>query len=1067
MVKRTDINKILVIGSGPFVVGQDSEFDYLGTETVTTLAAAGYQVILVNSNPATSMTNSYPNLRVYLEPLTEKFLSEIIRKELPDAILANAGGQTTVNLLTQLQHNGVLKRLQIKIIGPSLHTFQQATSSKDFHQLLQQADLPTNPTLTLTPDDDITHQVTQLGWPIMIRPINSIGGTGGGIAENQSELVEIFERALAISPIHRVTVTHSLAGLKEIEFEILRDHADQVSALFNCEQLNPVGIHSGDSITFAPIQTLTDREVQQLRNAAIKITRQLQVIGSCNVQFAIDPKNGKFWILKATPRLGRTSAFAAKALNYPLAKVAALLAVGYRLDEIDHPFEKGATALVEPAFDYLAVKMPRWPFDRISGADRALGAEMKSTGEVMILERSIEAAILRGIRALDMRTDHLVQGKITMLSDEELTAGLIYPTDEEIFYLAEALRRGYTVEDLSHLSKIDAFFIAKIQHIIELERQLVEQKADLTVLKNAKRYGFSDLEISQLWEVTVDQLVALRQEAGITIGFQEINAIAGSPLVHSQYYFSTYGTENEVVCEQSGDKVLIIGSGPFEVGQGSEVDYVTVQSLLTMRRLGFQTILLNNNPDAYSTSIGVADRVYNAPINLEAAINIAQVEQPRYVITQLGGKSASKLTSGLTAAGFNVLGASAAALNNVHQPAKLQDLLQQLDFRGPIVKEIQSPAEFTTYLADPAAIPFPILIHPNPAHIFSPTEVLNNHHDLQRYAQQFQRDPENFPFTTRAFLSGNKYEVDGIYDGQQILITGVLEHLEHSSLHSGDVMTITPAQNLTAEMLQRMQDVFIKVGATLGTIGFMNIRFLVKQDQLYVLAIDLKGSRNLAFLDKTVPEKIIALGVRVLMGTTLQELGFASAATLVPQGVHVKMPVFSFTKLNKREKLAETQMKTTGEAIGTDFTFEKALYKALEASRQPLPGFGRILFSIASHDMTVGLEMAQHFKRLGYQIVATAKTAAAFQAAGLVTDLVNEIGETQPNIDTEISTGKIQMVINTAEWRGPVSVLGAILREVAVMHHVPLITTMDEAQAILTVLESRAFAIEPLVEKED
>lgn len=1067
MVKRTDINKILVIGSGPFVVGQDSEFDYLGTQTVKTLADAGYQVVLVNSNPATSMTNSYPNLRIYLEPLTEKFLSEIVRKELPDAILANAGGQTTVNLLANLQQNGVLKRLQIKIIGPNLRTFQQATSNKEFHQLLKQANLPTNPTLMLTPDDDVISQSASLGWPLMIRPINSIGGTGGGIAENQGDLVEIFERALAISPIHRVTVTHSLAGMKELEFEVLRDQSDQVVALFNCEQLNPVGIHSGDSIAFAPIQTLTDSEVQTLRNAAITITRQLNVVGSCNIQFAVDPKTGQFWVLKATPRLGRTSAFAAKALGYPIAKVAALLAIGYRLDEIEHPFEAGATALVEPAFDYLAAKLPRWPFDRISGADRKLGAEMKSTGEVLMLERSVEAALLKGIRALDMRIDHLYQAKIAALSDEELTAGLIYPTDEEIFYLAEALRRGYTVEDLSHLSKIDAFFIEKINHIIQLERQLVDKKADLTVLAAAKRYGFSDREISELWQITPAQLLALRQEAHIEEGFQEVNAIASNPLVHSQRYFPTYGTKNEVDPTTTGEKVMIIGSGPTKVGQGSEVDYVTVQGLLTMRKLGFETILLNNNPDAFSTSVGVADRIYNAPVNLEAALNIAAVEQPHYIITQLGGKSASKLTKGLAAADFTVLGASAEALNQVHQPAKLQALLQQLDLMGPTVTELKAPVDFAQYLATTSQIPFPILIHPNPAHIFSPTEVLNDEQDLQRYAAHFQNDVHNFPFTVREFLSGDKYEVDGIYDGQQMLITGVLEHLEHSSLHSGDAMTITPAQNLTDTMLQRMQQVFIKVGQTLKTTGFMNIRFLVRQDQLYILAIDLKGSRNLAFLDKTVPEKIIAIGVRVLMGTKLSELGFTPEQTLIPQGVHVKMPVFSFTKLNKREKLTETQMKTTGEAIGTDLTFEKALYKALEASRQPLPGFGRILFSIASHDMSVGLEMAQRFKRLGYQIVATAKTAAAFQEAGLVTDLVHEIGDSQPNIDTEISTGKIQMVINTAEWRGPVSVLGAILREVAVMHHVPLITTMDEAEAILTVLESRAFAIEPLVEKED
>ena len=1064
MVRRTDINKILVIGSGPFVVGQDDEFDYLGTETVITLADAGYQVVLVNSNPATTMTSPHTNVRVYLEPLTEKFLTEIIRKELPDAILATAGGQSAVNLVMALQKKGLLQQLKIDLIGSSLQTLQIASDSVAFEEILRDLHLKVNPTLTLTSDHNIHQVAEQLGWPIMIRPINSIGGTGGGIADDETELTEIVERALALSPTDQVTVTKSLAGFKEVEFEILRDHTDQVSAIFNCEQLNQVGIHSGDSIAFAPIQTLTDREFQRLRTAAIAITRKLKVVGSCNIQFVIDPVNGEFWVLKATPRLGRTSAFAAKALGYPIAKIAVLLAIGQQLTEIPHPFESGNQALVEPAFDYIACKLPRWPFDRISGADRRLGPEMKSTGEVLILERSIEAALLKGIRALDQGIDHLGQEQISALTDEELTAGLIYPTDAEIFYLAEALRRGYTVDDLHHLSKIDTFFIQKIQHIVNIEEDLQAQKGDLDVLRRAKKYGFSDLKISQLWEITVSQLAALRQEAEIRPGFQEINAIASNPLVHSQQYFMTFATNDEVVTNSNKEKVLIIGPGPARVGQGSEVDHETVQGLLTLRQLGFETILLNNNPDNYSTALHVADRLYNAPINLEVALSIAAIEQPRYVITQLGGKSASKLTTGVAQAGYQVLGASGEALDQVHQPAKLQQLLAEFDFKGPNVFEIQNKTVLKKYLTAEETLPFPILIHPNPLHLFSPTEVLNSEIDLAKYARHFQKDSLNFPFTVREFLRGDKYEVDGIFDGDHILITGALEHLEHSSLHSGDAMTITPPQNLTSEMIVQMEQVFIKIGQKLQTIGFMNIRFLVRDQQLYVLALDLKGSRNLAFLDKTTPEKIVALGVKVLMGTKLSDLGYTEDQSLPMTNVHVKMPVFSFTKLNKREKVTATQMKTTGEAIGTDLTFEKALYKALEASRQPLPEYGRILFSIASHDMTMGLKMAQRFKRLGYQIVATAKTAAAFQKAGLVTDLVHEIGGQQPNIATEISQSQIQMVINTAEWRGPVSISGAMLQEVAVMHHVPLITTMDEAHAILAVLESRAFAIEPISE---
>lgn len=1062
MVRRTDINKILVIGSGPFVVGQGNEFDYLGAETVMTLANAGYQVILVNSNPATTMTSPHANVRVYLEPLTEKFLTEILRKELPDAILATAGGQSAVNLIMALQDQGILDQLKVNLIGSNLQTLRAASDSQAFETILNRLHLHVNPTLTLSSIEHIPQVIEQLGWPIMVRPIQSIGGTGGGLADDENALTEIVERALALSPTHQVTVTKSLSGFKELEFEILRDQSDQVSAIFNCEQLNQVGIHSGDSIAFAPIQTLTDREFQRLRTAAINITRQLNVIGSCNVQFAVDPATGEFWVLKATPRLGRMSAFAAKALGYPVAKVAALLAVGQQLTEIPHPFEAGRTALVEPAFDYVACKLPRWPFDRISGADRRLGPEMKSTGEVLILESNIEAALLKGIRALDQGIDHLGQSKIAELSDEDLTIGLIYPTDMEIFYLAEALRRGYSIDDLHHLSKIDTFFIQKIQHIVSLEATLQDKKGDLETLALAKKYGFSDQKISQLWEITPTQLAALRHEADIRAGFQELNAIASSPLVKSHQYFSTFATTNEVTPASNKERVLIIGSGPARIGQGSEVDHETVQGLLTLRELGYETLLLNNNPDNYSTDVGLADTLYNAPINLEAALAVAQVEQPSYVITQLGGKSASKLTDGMIEAGYQILGPSSAALEQVHQPAQLQQLLTKLNFQGPNVCEIVDQAMLKTNLATEDALPYPILIHPNPQHVFSPTEVLNSREDLAKYMRHFQKDTLNFPFTVREFLRGDKYEVDAIYDGEHVLITGVLEHLEHSSLHSGDAMTITPPQNLTEETLVAMEQVFLSVGQELQTSGFMNIRFLVRDHQLYVLAIDLKGSRNLAFLDKTTAQRVVAIGVKVLTGISLSQQGFTQNQSLPMHNVHVKMPVFSFTKLNKREKVTATQMKTTGEAIGTDLTFEKALYKALEASRQPLPGYGRILFSVASHDLEKGVQMAQRFKRLGYQIVATAKTAASFQKAGLVTDLVHEIGGKRPNIATEISQGQIQMVINTAEWRGPVSISGAMLQEVAVMHHVPLITTMDEAHAILVVLESRAFAIEPI-----
>lgn len=1061
MIKRTDLNKILVIGSGPFVVGQSSEFDYLGTEVVRTLAEAGYQVILLNSNPATSMTEKYENVSVYLEPVSEKFLTEIIRKELPDAILANVGGQTTINLLKQLRQNGLLDQLGIRLLGTDLTHRTPASDITLFQDLMKKLAVPTVDSVIVRQETDLKATVSRLNWPIMVRPVDSIGGTGGGLAKNQRQLQALFQRAQAISPLKAVACSQSIVGTQEIEFEVLRDRQDHVAAIFNCEQFNQVGVHAGDSIALAPIQTLSNREIETLRQLSLRLVRELKIVGSCNLQFAFDKQTGRYWLIKMTPRLGRTSAFAAKATGYPLAKVASLLALGLSLDEIDHPYEKGATALVEPAFDYIAAKFPGWQFDRISGADRTLGMEMKATGEVLVFERNLEAIFLRGLRSLSPRFTHIEKATISALSDDELTARLIHPTDEELFCLAEALRRGYTVDDLSHISKINPFFISKIAHIIKLEQTLKTHKADLHSLRQAKKYGFSDDKIGELWDITAIQLQKLRQETHITPGFQEINSLATNPLVKSQQFFLTYGTENEAKNDPTKARLLIVGAGLTKVGQGSEVDNETVLGLKELRELGFATILVNNNLDAYSTSRNIADRLYYAPINVAAIQAIAAVERPTYVITQLGGKSASKLTSGLEQAGLPILGASGQALDQAHEPQKVQKLLKRLNLQGPRIQQLDR-ADYQKQADWQLQLPFPILIHPNPQHRFVPTEVLNDQDEFAHYLAHFSRDAANFPFTLREFLRGDKYEVDGIFDGEQVLITGILEHLEHSSLHSGDAMTLAPAKNLSAPKLAEIRQVFLDVGTHLKTRGFMNIRFLVKDDQLYVLAIDLKGSRNLAFINKITQAPIIALGVQVLMGAKLKNLGYHHNEVLKPRHVHVKIPVYSFTKLNRRKKLAKTQMKTTGEAIGSDITFEKALYKALEAARQPLPEYGRVLFSIASQDLEVGLSIAKRFKQLGYQIVATSKTATYFQKAGLITDLVHDIGARQPNIADEVSQEQVQLVINTAEWRGPVSLAGALLREVAVMHHVPLITTIEEAEAILTVLESRAFAIEPL-----
>lgn len=1054
MPKRTDIKKIMVIGSGPIIIGQAAEFDYAGTQACLALREEGYEVVLVNSNPATIMTDKEIADKVYIEPITLEFVSRILRKELPDAIVPTLGGQTGLNMAMELAASGILDELEIELLGTKLSAIDQAEDRDLFRQLMHDLNEP-------VPESDIVHTVEEavafsekIGFPLIVRPAFTLGGTGGGICNNLKELKEIVTNGLKLSPATQCLVEMSIAGYKEIEYEVMRDSADNAMVVCNMENIDPVGIHTGDSIVVAPSQTLSDYEYQLLRDSSLKIIRALGIEGGCNVQLALDPNSFNYYIIEVNPRVSRSSALASKATGYPIAKLAAKIAVGLTLDEMKNPVTGTTYAQFEPALDYVVAKIPRWPFDKFEHGERKLGTQMKATGEVMSIGRNIEEALLKAVRSLEIGTIHIETSEANAVSDEDLVGKIINAQDDRLFYLIEGIRRGYSIQDLAELTKIDLFFLDKLLHIVEIEQDLKDHPYDLTSLENAKKNGFSDVAVAKFWETDALRIREIRKENGLVPVYKMVDTCAGEFESKTPYFYSTYEQENESIVSKK-ESVLVLGSGPIRIGQGVEFDYATVHSVKAIQKCGYEAIIMNSNPETVSTDFSISDKLYFEPLTLEDVMHVIDLEQPKGVIVQFGGQTAINLAEPLTKLGVPILGTTVEDLDRAENRDLFEQALKSIDIPQPLGDTARSEAEAVT-IAN--RIGYPVLVRPSYVLGGRAMEIVENQKDLENYMRNAVKASPEHPVLVDRYLLGKECEVDAISDGTDVLIPGIMEHIERAGVHSGDSMAVYPPQNLSQKIQDTIADYTKRLALGLNCIGMMNVQFVIFEEQVYVIEVNPRASRTAPFLSKVTGIPMAQVATNVILGKSLKEQGYKDGLYPESTKVHVKAPVFSFAKLLSVDTNLGPEMKSTGEVMGTDSTLEKALYKAFEGSNMHLADHGTALFTIADEDKVESGELAKRFLAIGYQLVATSGTAKYLKQEGILVKEINKITEDEElTVLDVIREGKVQVVVNTMGRDKEVQSDGFQIRREAVEQGVPLFTSLDTTSAILKVLESRSF----------
>lgn len=1060
MPKRTDIKKIMVIGSGPIVIGQAAEFDYAGTQACLALKEEGYEVFLVNSNPATIMTDREIVDTVYIEPITLEFVSRILRKELPDAILPTLGGQTGLNMAMELADSGILDELKIELLGTKLSAIDQAEDRDLFKQLMEELDQPIPESEIVNTVEEAVAFANTIGYPIIVRPAFTLGGTGGGMCDNEEDLRTIAENGLKLSPATQCLIEKSIAGFKEIEYEVMRDSADNAIVVCNMENFDPVGIHTGDSIVFAPSQTLSDYEYQMLRDASLSIIRALKIEGGCNVQLALDPHSFDYYVIEVNPRVSRSSALASKATGYPIAKLAAKIAVGLTLDEMKNPVTETTYAEFEPALDYVVAKIPRWPFDKFESGERVLGTQMKATGEVMAIGRNIEESLLKAVRSLEIGTYHAELPELSEVTDEELTEKMVKAQDDRLFYLTEAIRRGYSIQEINELTKVDLFFLDKLLHIVELETELAQNKKDTTLLKQAKQNGFADVKIAQLWGMSANEVREFRTAEKIVPVYKMVDTCAAEFESQTPYFYSTYEFENESV-RSDKESVLVLGSGPIRIGQGVEFDYATVHSVKAIQAAGYEAIIMNSNPETVSTDFSVSDKLYFEPLTLEDVMNVVELEQPTGVIVQFGGQTAINLAEPLVKNGVKILGTTIEDLDRAEDRDQFEQVLQSLDIPQP-PGDTATSAKEAVKIAD--RIGYPVLVRPSYVLGGRAMEIVENQADLEDYmANAVKASPEH-PVLVDRYLIGKECEVDAICDGETVLIPGIMEHIERAGVHSGDSMAVYPPQTFSDELKATIEEYTRRLALGMNCIGMMNIQFVIHNDEVFVIEVNPRASRTVPFLSKITNIPMAQIATKAILGQSLKELGYQDGLYPESDMVHVKAPVFSFTKLQKVDTYLGPEMKSTGEVMGTDRNLAKALYKAFAASGLHLPDFGAVLFTVADETKDEALDLAKRFKDVGYSLIATAGTAKFLEENGLNAKTVAKISESDDNnvIDL-IRSGEAQVVINTMDKnRQNSSEDGFIIRREAVEHGVSLFTSLDTADAILRVMESRAFSIQEI-----
>ncbi|MDC3412858.1 carbamoyl-phosphate synthase large subunit [Aquibacillus sp. 3ASR75-11] len=1062
MPKRTDINKILVIGSGPIVIGQAAEFDYSGTQACQALKEEGYTVILANSNPATIMTDHTVADVVYMEPLSVEFLQKIIRKERPDAVLPTLGGQTGLNMAVQLEATGILTTYNIELLGTSLDAIQQAEDREKFRDLMHELQEPVPDSAIVNTVDQAQAFTEKIGYPVIVRPAYTLGGTGGGMCYSEAELLEITRNGLSLSPVSQCLIEKNIAGFKEIEYEVMRDKKDQAIVVCNMENIDPVGIHTGDSIVTAPSQTLSDREYQLLRNASLKIIRALKIEGGCNVQLALDQHSFQYYIIEVNPRVSRSSALASKATGYPIAKIAAKIAVGLSLDEIMNPITGKTYACFEPALDYVVTKLPRFPFDKFSSGNRKLGTQMKATGEVMAIGRTFEESLLKGIRSLDIKTEELWLNHLSELTDTEVEERLKHPDDERLFILAEALRRGITVEQLYDWTKIDYYFLNKWSNIIEIEGEIATNINSIETLTKAKHTGFSDAHIARLWGKSVDEVYNIRKEHRLLPVYKMVDTCAAEFESETPYFYSSYEEENESI-RSDREKVLVIGSGPIRIGQGIEFDYATVHSVLAIKEAGYEAIIMNSNPETVSTDFSVSDKLYFEPLTLEDVMHVIETEKPLGVIVQFGGQTAINLAEGLERRGVTILGTSLEAIDLAENRDKFENLLNELNIPQPQGRSVH---HLDQAIQTAKEIGYPVLVRPSYVIGGSQMEIIYTEVELQGYLKKTSKTHNEHPILIDKYLTGIEVEVDAISDGKTTVIPGIMEHIERAGVHSGDSIAVYPTQRISEKAKQQCVDATMKIATRLQVKGLINIQFVIHQDEVFVLEVNPRASRTIPFLSKITGVTMANLATRSILGESLTDLGYAKGVLPEQEYVSVKVPVFSFEKLRSVDTILGPEMKSTGEAIGHDKTLEKALYKGLIASGLSIPQEGSVLLTVADKDKQECLDIAKKFDQLGFQLYATAGTAAYLTEAGISVTMVGKIGSDGENVLSIIENGRVQFVVNTITSGKQPRSDGFRIRREAVEHGIACLTSLDTAQAIANVIETTTFSASPIVKRE-
>ena len=1046
--------KVLVIGSGPIIIGQAAEFDYAGTQACQSLREEGYEVVLVNSNPATIMTDRDIADRVYIEPISLEFVTEIIRKERPYGVLATLGGQVGLNMAVELSEAGVLKEYNVKLLGTTLEAIKQAEDRELFKEAMKRINQP-------VPESDIFSDVAEavefanrIGYPIIIRPAYTLGGTGGGIANNEEEMYMIALRGIKLSPIHQILVERSVAGWKEIEYEVMRDRADNCIIVCNMENIDPVGVHTGDSIVVAPSQTLNDTQYQMLRTASVDIIRYLEIEGGCNVQYALDPYSNQYYVIEVNPRVSRSSALASKATGYPIAKVAAKVAIGMTLDEITNAVTGETKACFEPSLDYVVTKFPRWPFEKFNLADRTLGTQMKATGEVMAIDRTLEGSLLKAIRSLEIGLDHIELKKISHETPEQLIERLQLVDDERLYVIAQALRAGISVEKICYITKITSFFINKIKNIVMVEKDLTANGLTESNLRLAKKYSFPDKVIARYANCSSEDVLAKRNELNIHPTYKYVDTCAAEFEAHTPYYYSAYATEDEVV-PRGENSVIVLGSGPIRIGQGVEFDYCSVHSSWALRKAGMKSIIINNNPETVSTDFDTSDSLYFEPLTVDDVMEIVRKENPVGVIAQFGGQTAINLAGPLAERGVKILGTSVDSIDMAEDRERFDELLAKLEIPRPVGALVTSDEEA---LEAAKRLQYPLIVRPSYVLGGRAMEIVYNDQELDRYMKEAVVASKDHPVLIDRYMVGMEVEVDAISDGIDVCIPGIMEQVERAGVHSGDSIAVYPAQHLSEELTEQIVDYTRRIAKGLNVKGVLNIQYIVVNGELHVIEVNPRSSRTVPFISKVTGINMVEYATRIALGETLESLGLPTGLVPARPHVAVKAPVFSFSKMGLVEIALGPEMKSTGEVMGIGRTYADALFKAIHGANMRIPDKGNILMTVADRDKEEAARLAKGFIDLGYHIMATGGTGRYFTEHGVNCTVVNKISEGNPNCADFIREGKVDLMLNTLTYGKKPEREGFQLRRLAVEMGVPCLTSLDTAREVLHVVASRATA---------